>query len=82
MRGVGVVFSRYLEVDINSGVFIGMGIVLFYAILGGVWDNLYSSRSILCINFCFHGSRYFISIEMTNNPIPQLGFGSVGSDGA
>ena len=60
MRGVGVVFSRYLEVDINTGVFIGMAIVLFYAVLGRNERNyLYPSRSILCFNFCFSDSSNF-----------------------
>ena len=82
MRGVGVVFSRYLEVDINSGVFIGMGIVLFYAILGGMKGITYTQVAQYCVLiFAFMVPAIFISIEMTNNPIPQLGFGSVGSDG-
>ena len=82
MRGVGVVISRYLEVDINSGVFIGMGIVLFYAILGGMKGITYTQVAQYCVLiFAFMVPAIFISIEMTNNPIPQLGFGSVGSDG-
>ena len=82
MRGVGVVFSRYLEVDINSGVFIGMGIVLFYAILGGMKGITYTQVAQYCVLiFAFMVPAIFISIEMTNNPIPQFGFGSVGSDG-
>jgi cation/acetate symporter len=83
MRGVGVVFSRYLEVDINSGVFIGMGIVLFYAILGGMKGITYTQVAQYCVLiFAFMVPAIFISIEMTSNPIPQLGFGSAGSDGA
>ena len=82
MRGVGVVFSRYLEVDINSGVFIGMGIVLFYAILGGMKGITYTQVAQYCVLiFAFMVPAIFISIEMTSNPIPQLGFGSSGSDG-
>jgi len=82
MRGVGVVFSRYLEVDINSGVFIGMGIVLFYAILGGMKGITYTQVAQYCVLiFAFMVPAIFISIEMTSNPIPQLGFGSAGSDG-
>ncbi len=82
MRGVGVVFSRYLEVDINSGVFIGMGIVLFYAILGGMKGITYTQVAQYCVLiFAFMVPAIFISIEMTSNPIPQLGFGSTGSDG-
>ena len=82
MRGVGVVFSRYLEVDINSGVFIGMGIVLFYAILGGMKGITYTQVAQYCVLiFAFMVPAIFISIEMTSNPIPQLGFGSAGYDG-
>ena len=82
MRGVGVVFSRYLEVDINSGVFIGMGIVLFYAILGGMKGITYTQVAQYCVLiFAFMVPAIFISIEMTSNPVPQLGFGSAGSDG-
>jgi len=82
MRGVGVVFSRYLEVDINSGVFIGMGIVLFYAILGGMKGITYTQVAQYCVLiFAFMVPAIFISIEITSNPIPQLGFGSTGSDG-
>ena len=82
MRGVGVVFSRYLEVDINSGVFIGIGIVLFYAILGGMKGITYTQVAQYCVLiFAFMVPAIFISIEMTSNPIPQLGFGSAGSDG-
>ena len=58
MRGVGIVFSRFLEVDINTGVIIGMAIVFFYSVLGGMKDYLYSGRSILRIDFCVSCSRY------------------------
>ena len=76
MRGVGIVFSRYLEVDINSGVFIGMGIVLFYAILGGMKGITYTQVAQYCVLiFAFMVPAIFISIQMTGNPIPQLGFG-------
>ena len=76
MRGVGVVFSRYLEVDINSGVFIGMGIVLFYAILGGMKGITYTQVAQYCVLiFAYLVPAIFISILITNNPIPQLGFG-------
>ena len=82
MRGVGIVFSRYLEVDINSGVFIGMGIVLFYAILGGMKGITYTQVAQYCVLiFAFMVPAIFISIQMTGNPIPQLGFGSESSDG-
>ena len=82
MRGVGIVFSRYLEVDINSGVFIGMGIVLFYAILGGMKGLTYTQVAQYCVLiFAFMVPAIFISIQMTGNPIPQLGFGSQSADG-
>ena len=82
MRGVGIVFSRYLEVDINSGVFIGMGIVLFYAILGGMKGITYTQVAQYCVLiFAFMVPAIFISIQMTGNPIPQIGFGSESAEG-
>ena len=82
MRGVGLVFSRYLEVDINSGVIIGMAIVLFYAVLGGMKGITYTQVAQYCVLiFAFMVPAIFISIQMTGNPIPQLGFGSQGADG-
>ena len=82
MRGVGLVFSRYLEVDINTGVLIGMAIVLFYAVLGGMKGITCTQVAQYCVLiFAFMVPAIFISIQMTGNPIPQLGFGSQGSDG-
>ena len=82
MRGVGLVFSRFLEVDINTGVIIGMFIVLFYAVLGGMKGITYTQVAQYCVLiFAFMVPAIFISIQMTNNPIPQLGFGSTGNDG-
>ena len=82
MRGVGLVFSRYLEVDIDTGVVIGMAIVLFYAVLGGMKGITYTQVAQYCVLiFAFMVPAIFISIQMTGNPIPQLGFGSQGSDG-
>ncbi|WP_394344306.1 sodium:solute symporter family protein [Tamlana fucoidanivorans] len=76
MRGVGIVFSRFLEVDINTGVIIGMLIVLFYAVLGGMKGITYTQVAQYCILiFAFMVPAIFISIQMTGNPIPQLGFG-------
>ncbi|SMG48847.1 cation/acetate symporter [Marivirga sericea] len=83
MRGVGVVFSRYLEVDINTGVYIGMAIVFFYAVLGGMKGVTYTQVAQYCILiFAFMVPAIFISMQLTGNPIPQLGFGSTmaGSD--
>jgi len=83
MRGVGIVFSRFLEVDINSGVIIGMLIVLFYAVLGGMKGITYTQVAQYCVLiFAFMVPAIFISIQMTGNPIPQLGFGSELADGS
>ena len=82
MRGVGVVFSRFLEVDINTGVIIGMLIVLFYAVLGGMKGITYTQVAQYCVLiFAFMVPAIFISFQMTGNPIPQLGFGGTGADG-
>jgi cation/acetate symporter len=83
MRGVGLVFSRFLEVDINTGVIIGMVIVLFYAVLGGMKGITYTQVAQYCVLiFAFMVPAIFISIQMTGNPIPQLGFGSTLADGS
>ena len=83
MRGVGVVFSRFLEVDINTGVIIGMIIVLFYAVLGGMKGITYTQVAQYCVLiFAFMVPAIFISIQMTGNPIPQLGMGATLSDGS
>ena len=83
MRGVGIVFSRFLEVDINIGVFIGMAIVLFYAVLGGMKGITYTQVAQYCVLiFAFMVPAIFISIQMTGHFLPQIGFGSVLSDGS
>ncbi len=83
MRGVGLVFSRFLEVNINTGVIIGMIIVLFYAVLGGMKGITYTQVAQYCVLiFAFMVPAIFISIQMTGNPIPQLGFGSTLADGS
>ena len=82
MRGVGLVFSRFLEVDINTGVIIGMIIVLFYAVLGGMKGITYTQVAQYCVLiFAFMVPAIFISIQMTGNPIPQLGFGGLDENG-
>ncbi|WP_422859694.1 sodium:solute symporter family protein [Flagellimonas sp. S174] len=82
MRGVGIVFSRFLEVDIDTGVIIGMVIVLFYAVLGGMKGITYTQVAQYCVLiFAFMVPAIFISIQMTGNPIPQLGMGGTISDG-
>ena len=76
MRGVGIVFSRFLEVEINTGVIIGMGIVFFYAVLGGMKGITYTQVAQYCVLiFAYLVPAIFISILMTNNPNPIFGFG-------
>ena len=83
MRGVGIVFSRFLGVDINTGVVIGMGIVFFYAVLGGMKGITYTQVAQYCVLiFAFLVPAIFISLLLTGNPIPQLGFGGVLNDGS
>jgi cation/acetate symporter len=76
MRGVGLVFSRFLEVEINTGVIIGMIIVLFYAVLGGMKGITYTQVAQYCVLiFAFMVPAIFISIQATGHVIPQLGMG-------
>ncbi|MFA7274600.1 MAG: sodium:solute symporter family protein [Crocinitomicaceae bacterium] len=76
MRGVGVVFSRFLEVEVNTGVYIGMAVVFFYAVLGGMKGITYTQVAQFCVLiFAFMVPAIFISIQITGNAIPQLGFG-------
>ena len=78
MRGVGVVFSRFLEVDINVGVAIGMAIVFFYAVLGGMKGITYTQAAQYCVLiFAYLVPAIFISILLTDKYIPQIGFGSL-----
>ena len=82
MRGVGLVFSRFLEVNINTGVIIGMIIVLFYAVLGGMKGITYTQVAQYCVLiFAFMVPAIFISIQMTGNPIPRIGFGGQDANG-
>lgn len=83
MRGVGIVFSRYLEVDINTGVIIGMCIVFFYAVLGGMKGITYTQVAQYCVLiFAFMVPAIFVSIQLTGNPVPQLGLGGTVADGS
>lgn len=76
MRGVGIVFSRFLEVDIITGLLIGMGIVFVYAVLGGMKGITYTQVAQYCVLiFAYTVPAVFISLQLTGNPIPQLGFG-------
>jgi len=83
MRGVGIVFSRFLEIDIVLGVLIGMGIVFFYAVLGGMRGITYTQVAQYCVLiFAYLVPAIFISLLMTGNVIPQVGFGSTLADGS
>jgi len=83
MRGVGIVFSRFLEVDINTGVIIGMAIVFFYAVVGGMKGITYTQVAQYCVLiFAYLVPAIFISIALTGNPLPMLGFGSTMNDGS
>ncbi|MCB0635103.1 MAG: cation acetate symporter [Lewinella sp.] len=83
MRGVGVVFSRFLEVPINTGVYIGMAIVFFYAVLGGMKGITYTQVAQYCVLiFAYMVPAIFISLAMTGNAIPQLGFIGDMNDGS
>lgn len=76
MQGVGLVFARFLEVDQKTGVVIGMGLVFFYAVMGGMKGITYTQVAQYCILiFAFTVPAIFIAIQMTGNPIPQVGFG-------
>ncbi len=78
MRGVGIVFSRFLEVDVNVGVYIGMAIVFFYAVLGGMKGITYTQVAQYCVLiFAYLVPAIFLSIMITGNPVPQLGFGGM-----
>ncbi|WP_394204128.1 sodium:solute symporter family protein [Shewanella waksmanii] len=77
MRGVGVVFSRFLEVDVETGVYIGMAVVFFYAVLGGMKGITYTQVAQYCVLiFAFMVPAIFISVMMTGHIIPQIGFGA------
>ena len=77
MRGVGIVFSRYAEVQINTGLFIGMAIVFFYAVLGGMKGVTYTQvAQYVVLIFAYTVPAVFIAFQLTGNPLPQLAFGS------
>ncbi|MDG1943399.1 MAG: cation acetate symporter [Halioglobus sp.] len=83
MKGVGVAFSRFLQVDYDTGLYVGMIIVLFYAVLGGMKGITYTQIAQYCVLIMAYTiPAIFISLQLTGNPIPQLGLGStlVGSD--
>ena len=83
MRGVGIVFSRFLDVDITMGVIIGMGIVFVYAVLGGMKGITYTQVAQYCVLiFAYMVPAFFLSFMITGNPIPQFGLGSQVNDGS
>jgi cation/acetate symporter len=82
MRGVGIVFSRFLNVDISVGLVIGMAIVFFYAVLGGMKGITYTQVAQYCVLiFAYTVPAVFISLQVTGNPVPQLAFGGAVADG-
>jgi cation/acetate symporter len=77
MKGIGVAFSRFLEVDYNTGLVIGMGIVFIYAVMGGMKGITYTQIAQYCVLILAYTiPAIFISLNLTGNPIPQLGLGS------
>ena len=83
MRGVGIVFSRFLEVQIEVGVIIGMAIVFFYAVLGGMKGITYTQVAQYCVLiFAYLVPAIYVSILLTGVPLPMLGFGSTMADGS
>jgi cation/acetate symporter len=83
MKGIGVAFSRFLEVSYDIGLLIGMCIVFFYAVLGGMKGITYTQIAQFCVLILAYTiPAIFISLNLTGNPIPQLGLGStmIGSD--
>ena len=82
MKGVGVAFSRFLETDYNTGLYVGMGIVFFYAVLGGMKGITYTQiAQYVVLIFAYTVPAVFISLNLTGNPIPQLGLGGSTTDG-
>ena len=82
MRGVGVVFSRFLEVEIDLGVVIGMGLVFFYAVLGGMKGITYTQVAQYCVLiFAYTIPAFFLAFMVTGNPIPQVALGGTDAEG-
>ena len=82
MRGVGIVFSRFLGVDITTGLLVGMGIVFFYAVLGGMKGITYTQVAQYCVLiFAYTVPAVFVSLQVTGVAIPQIAFGSTVADG-
>jgi len=83
MKGIGVAFSRFLETDYDTGLYIGMGIVFIYAVMGGMKGITYTQIAQYCVLiFAYTVPAVFISMHLTGNPIPQIGLGSKMADGS
>ena len=83
MKGVGVAFSRFLEMDYDHGLYVGMGVVWIYAVLGGMKGITYTQiAQYVVLIFAYSIPAIFISLQLTGNPIPQLGLGSTLADGS
>jgi cation/acetate symporter len=83
MKGVGVAFSRFLEVEYDTGLYIGMSIVFFYAVLGGMKGVTYTQIAQYCVLItAYTVPAVFISLDLTGNPLPQLGLGATMADGS
>jgi cation/acetate symporter len=83
MKGVGVAFGRFLEVDFHTGVGVGMAIVFIYAVMGGMKGITYTQIAQYCVLiFAYTVPAIFIALNLTGNPIPQLGLGSTMADGS
>jgi cation/acetate symporter len=83
MKGVGVAFGRFLEVPFEIGVLVGMAIVFFYAVLGGMKGITYTQIAQYCVLiFAYTIPAIFIALNLTGNPIPQIGLGSEMADGS
>jgi cation/acetate symporter len=83
MKGVGVAFSRFLEIDYDNGLYFGMAVVWFYAVLGGMKGITYTQiAQYVGMIFAYTIPAVFISLQLTGNPIPQLGLGSTLADGS
>ena len=82
MKGIGVAFSRFLETDYETGLLSGMVIVFFYAVLGGMKGITYTQIAQFCVLiFAYTGPAIFISLQLTGQPVPQLGLGATLADG-
>lgn len=83
MKGVGVAFGRFLEVDFETGLFIGMAVVFFYAVIGGMKGITYTQIAQYCVLiFAYTVPAVFISLQLTGMPLPQIGLGSTLTDGS